>query len=251
LSGAVEAASAGPEEGATWAVGLAIGALTVVGDGGAVIVGVGVPAAGAAELCAVEAGAVVGVDAAAAAEDSSGDAAAGAEVAAAGEGGSVDALVVGVTAGLAMGNAAGEVSGEAVGPAEVAKGAAQDAACVLVSSPLPKMLASMAAATLEIEMTIASATARARVSVPSFGSLTKLAGSRRICFRFASFVMRLSSLRLAGGRSVDRPPALSFATSYRAKREVHHAVENPFVWLDETSESWSASWSMSESASAS
>jgi hypothetical protein len=63
------------------------------------------------------------------------------------------------------------------------------AACVARSSPLPKMLACTAAATLDAERTIATATAEARDRRSCLGPSTALAVCRRVCFRLATFVL--------------------------------------------------------------
>jgi hypothetical protein len=71
--------------------------------------------------------------------------------------------------------------------------AAQFAAWVVLSSPLPKMLACTAAATLDAKSRIAIAMAAARDRFPCLGSSTTLAVRRRICFRLATFLDSLGS----------------------------------------------------------
>ena len=114
-------------------------------------------------------------------------------------------LVAAVTAAPATGDALGTVAGEAEGAGALTTSGVQGA-WLVVSSPLPNTFACTAKATLEMERTIASAMARARVQVPSVVSL-RPEGSRQVLLSSSSFLFACRRYAWLEAGLVDRPPA--------------------------------------------
>jgi hypothetical protein len=114
-----------------------------------------------------------------------------------------ETTALGIAVGMAgLGAPTGSPEGLGIGPSAV-NAAPQIAAWVALSSPLPKMLAWTAAATLEAERTMTIATAAARDRFPCLGSSTMFPVRRCICFRLAALFLFAQALeRLTGGRSL-------------------------------------------------